>query len=130
MTEEIIIHEEPGIKITNLRAVIENKTYPISNITSVGAETQPPSPVVPGVGFLLGLCLTLFGFADIKENLGTLVLGLMIAGPCVYLLVTAKPTYVLQLATAAGEIKALISPDQAYIQKITEALNTAIVQKG
>lgn len=130
MPEETTILEEPGIKITNLRAVFENKTYPIANITSVGVEKQTPTGCLPGIGFIIGLMMVMYGFTNLRENLGTLVLGLLFAIPTGYLLAAPKPSYVLQLSTAAGEVKALISPDQAHIQKISEALNTAIIQKG
>lgn len=130
MPEETTIYEDPQVKITNLRAVIEGKTYPIANITSVGATSQSPSGCLPGIGFLFGLMLFLFGIADMRENIGSLIIGIMVAAPSAYVLIVAKPFYILQLATAAGEVKALQSKDQQYIAQITEALNQAIIQKG
>lgn len=40
---ETTVLEERNVKITNLRAIIGTKTYPMSNITSVNLSTKSPS---------------------------------------------------------------------------------------
>ena len=44
---ESIIFENGGIKVTNLRAVINAKTYAMSNVTSVEANSQRPIRLCP-----------------------------------------------------------------------------------
>src|SRR5436190_16751771 len=63
---ETTILEEGKVKITNLRAIIGTKTYPISNITSVNLITKPLSF---GPGCLIGYGV-LFLFVTLIYGLG------------------------------------------------------------
>jgi len=119
MTEETIIHEETNIKITTHRAIINETTYPITNITSVSTQEQAPSGCAPAAGVMFGLLLIVIGIANIKESAGLIVGGLLIALPSLYVAINGKPTYLLKLSTAAGEVKALESPNKDQIQKIS-----------
>lgn len=136
MPEETVILEEPNIKITNLRAIIENKTYPIANITSVGTAQESPKVLVPlvlifgGVMALMVSIPTLLNNRTWDNQYSALTLGFIAITIGVITLRSAKTTHILQLATAAGEVKAYTSTDPNRIQKISEALNTAIIQKG
>lgn len=130
MSEEIVIHEDAEVKITNLRAVLGGKTYSIANITSVGAKEESPSGCVPAGLIIFGLFLLFIGMSDLRSNLGYLITGVVLSGLGFLAARSAKPDFILQIATAAGEVKALSSKDKAYIQKITDALNDAIIKKG
>lgn len=130
MPEETTIYQDQTIHITNLRAVIEGKTYPIANITSVEMLTQSPSGLLPMVLFIIGGFMVIFSFSDIAERISQLIGGLLMIGVGVLVVRASNPTYIIQLATAAGEVKAMQSTDRDHISKLTEALNQAIIQRG
>lgn len=130
MTEETVLYEDPRVKITNARAVIEGKTYPVANLASVGMSKQSPSGLLPMILFIIGGFMVLFNLQDIAQNIGNLITGAIILGLGFVVVRASKPTYILSLSTSAGEIKALQSDDQAYIQKLTDALNQAIIQRA
>ena len=129
-TQEIIIFENNDIKVTNLRAVFGTKTYAIANITSVEAKRQNESSCLPVGLILAGILGIMIGFG----NLGNDMWWMMIPGAAICvagfnMARAQKPTYVVQISSASGEIKAYVSQDKSYIDKIVEALNTAIIQK-
>ena len=136
MSEETNIYEDQTVKITNLRAVFDVKTYPISNITSVGYFTQEPSSLFPVLLIFSGIAALMIAIPSLLDartwdnKYGTLSFGILFLILGILMFRITEPTYILQIATAAGEVKALQSTDKAYIQKISEALNTAIIQKG
>lgn len=136
MPEETVLYEDPRVKITSARAVIEGKTYPIANLASVGMTTQNPSGCLPGGLILVGIASLLIGLSTLFDsrawdnNYNALVFGILMLVGGIAAQRASKPTYILSLSTSAGEIKALQSADQPYIQKLTDALNQAIVQRG
>jgi hypothetical protein len=130
MSEETTIYEKDNIKITNLRAVFAEKTYSVSNITSVETKKINPSGCLPAGLICFGLVLFVYGASDLKQNIGSIVFGLLLFGLVFIIVKTTKPSYAVSLTTAAGEVKAYSSLDQATIKQIVEALNTAIIQKG
>lgn len=136
MPEEITIYQDQTIHITNLRAVIDGKTYPIANITSVGTLQQNPNGILPmvlifgGIAALLISVPTLLNARTWDNNYPALTFGILMLIPGIAILRNSKPTYILQLATAAGEVKAMQSTDRDHIAKLTEALNQAIIQRG
>ena len=128
--EEITIYEQGNIKITNLRAVFEGKTFSVSNITSVEAKRVDPSSCLP-VGILIaGFIFIALFFNDMRENIAMLIAGIVFVGLFIVIQKASKPTWVVSITTSSGEEKAYTSPEQETIQKIVESLNNAIVQKG
>lgn len=130
MTEETIIFQNGDIKITNLRAVFGEKTYSVSNITSVEAAKINPSSCLPMSVFLLGIFLILIGIVDIKQNFSYILFGALAFVIFYFLNKVSSPSWAVSITTAAGEIKAYKSTDQESIKKIVDALNNAIIQKG
>lgn len=130
MKEEIPIYNQGDIKITNLRAVFGNKTYSMSNITSVEKSKAPDSNGCLVLGLILGgILAVMFSFAD-GISWGILILGVLAAGLGVFVSRTTKPEYVVQFGSASGEVKAYKSTNQDEIKQIVEAINQAIIQKG
>lgn len=136
MTEETIIHQDPHIKITNLRAIIAEKTYSVANITAVEAIEQPPSGAAPGCLMLIGVIAllmslpTLFNNRAWDNNYTAIIVGVIFTLAGSILFRNAKPIYILQISTASGEVKALTSQDKNHIHAIAAALNQAIIQRG
>lgn len=130
MTEETTIHQDQAITITTTRIVVQNKTYPINNITSVGINKTEASNLAPLLFIIIGGFTILYSFTNITENFGKLFIGILMVAAGIGITRTLKPTYNLTLSTAAGEVRAFESQDQAYIQKLNEAINQAIIQRG
>ena len=145
MSEEITYYSDGVIQITNARAVLGGKSYAMANITSVGIWERPPDRT-PGValtvgGLVTGLCACcpalgtlgshdsdVAGFGILFVVVGLLGLVMLIAG--IAIAATAKPSYVMRLGSASGEIDALISKDLDYVQRIVDAVNKAIIERG
>ena len=111
MTEETIIHEETNIKITTHRAIINETTYPITNITSVSTQEQAPSGCAPAAGVMFGLLLIVIGIANIKESAGLIVGGLLIALPSLYVAIlrdSQRPAILKELGPCVGNLQALL----------------------
>ncbi len=130
MTEEITILESGKIKITNLRAVFGNKTYSVSNITSVETQKINPSGCLPFGFAVTSIILLMLGLTDIKENYQFIFYALLSFGLFIVMYRGSKPSWAVSLTTASGEVKAYESAKEDEIKKIVEALNNAIVQKG
>jgi len=130
MTEEKVIYEQGNIKITNLRAVFGEKTYAMSNITSVEQGTKQPSGCFSFSFLIGGVFLIIFAFRSIEENWGMLALGIIVGIVGIVTLRYQKPEYVVQFGSASGEIKAYTSLNQDEIKQIVQAINEAIIQKG
>lgn len=138
MTDETILLEEQGIKITNLRAMFGGKTYAVSNITSVERETTPASSaplVFAAIGVLMAVMAVPSFFQDrgafsSGPNISLLVIGFLVLGLGILMTRAAKPSYNVKISTASGEIKAFTSDSDELTARITSALNDAIIHKG
>lgn len=116
-------YSQGGITITNARAVLGDKTYAMANVTSVSMFVQPAKRTL---GILLTLCGLLFALAGESTRMFgvlLLIIGVAIVG-------MAKATYFVRLGSASGETNALKDSRRAYIQKIVDALNEAIIKRG
>ena len=123
MAEQTFFNQD-GISVTNTRVVIGGQTYAMSGITSVRSIEETPSrkgPIILGVVGILPL------FAG---EVGPVLFGLLLIGIAVAWFIAKKPTYFVGLVTASGESRALTSKDSAYISKIVNAINEAIIARG
>lgn len=129
MKEETTIYEKDNIKITNARAIFGDKTYSMSNITSVekGRAAEQGGCLLIGL-FIGGLLALVFGIGN--QEWGWAFAGLLFGGLGIFMMRSQKPEYLVQFGSASGEIKAYKSTDEAEIKQIVEAINTAIIQKG
>lgn len=134
MSQEVTYYSDGVIQVTNARAVLEGKTYAMSNITSV---TMGKIPANPWIGILMavaGLLMLLFSFSVLPEDVGErgacLFFALLVVVLGVALAYFAKAKYVVKIGSASGEADALTSTDKDYIQKIVNAINEAIIKRG
>jgi hypothetical protein len=130
MPEEIVIYEKDSIKITNQRAIFGEKTYAVSNITSVSKSKDSLYGEGGLIVMVIGIFVTLAGFLGTNANIGAALLGLLLAGGGLYAMAFMKPVHVLVISSSSGEVKAYLSSDEVLIQHLVEAVNKAIVQKG
>jgi hypothetical protein len=129
-SDERVIFQDDTITVTNVRAVVRQKTtYAMSNITSVREFVEPR----PTVLLLLGICFLLLGFACISgpEIVSTLAILGLVAGAVLGLLYfLLKPKLCVRIGTAGAETNAIWSHDAAWTRKVVEAINNAIVSRG
>jgi len=134
--DETTIYEAQGVKITNLRAVLGNKTYSVSNITSVGTTVKQPGSCLPfglmafGVLLILGGVVVLAGGAEFTTALPWFGFGGLSLAVGLLVHRGGKSAYIVRLGSASGEADALESTNKADIDSIVSALNEAIVRKG
>jgi len=130
--KEEIIYADNAVAVTSTRVVIGGTTYALRNITSVKMAFSSPDFIGPVCLLLFGafiLFLTLIPWSpqNYKPVLGA-VLGGGIIGLAILLMCSLKPRYHVGIASAAGEIHALTSKDQAYVERIVLSVNEAIVK--
>jgi hypothetical protein len=127
---ETTILQEGLVKITNLRMVIGTITYSMSDIKTVNLTKQAKSRrpfllALGGILFVLWSILDQTGYYSEFFNIGMLLIIVGIA-----LFIVAKPTYAVQIGSVAGKTSILSSTDISFIQKIVNAMNSAIARRG
>lgn len=129
MSEEISVYQDANIHVTNLRAMLQGKTYAMANITSVSMHTQAannaPGVIIAVIGGMIAMSL-LAG----RDAMGCGVFGLLLLAAGIAIALAAKSTYWVRIGSASGETNALSSNDRDYIQRIVNAMNEAIVRRG
>lgn len=127
--EEKTIYEQGNIKISNLRAVFGEKTYAMSNITSVSKSSDTPNGCFV-IGLILGgLLAGVFGLSD-GLDWTWIISGVVLFGAGIALARSTRANHTLQIGSSSGEIKALTSQDETLIKELVDAVNKAIIQKG
>lgn len=126
--DEKVYFQNSEATVTNARAIISGKTYAMSNITSVVMGEIAASYGVPVVLTLFAAFVWFMG-VQINES-GVVVTGIVFVIVGVIWAMALKKQYVVRIGSASGESNALISQDQEYIQKIVNAMNKAIVERG
>ena len=127
---EISILKEKDVKITNERAIIGAKTYPISEITSVNMDVNEPKLFVP-IFFIAiaAVCSVLVAISDMQEYSECLSTStyLGIAG-LLFFILSQKTKYSVRIRSASGELKVLETFDKEHVERIVKAMNEAIAQ--
>lgn len=139
MSKETTFFSEKSVQVTNSRFIIPGETYAMSGIISVKSsktdKSEPLSIKLRLLGLLFGwfFCgLTSFTFYLSHQSfLGSLILVFICYLSWLFLFGDLKsPIYSVTLRTSSGEIKALESSELQFIDKVTEAINQAIVARG
>jgi hypothetical protein len=129
---EINILKEKNVKITNERAIIGTKTYPISEIASVNMDVNEPKLFLP-IFFIViaAVCSVLIALTDMREYSECLTTSMYlgIAG-LLFFLLSQKTKYSVRIRSASGELNVLEAVDKEHVERIVEAINEAIVQRG
>jgi ribosomal protein L40E len=145
-SQEITYYQDESVTVTNIRVLVGPKTYSMANITSVSSAKIPanqmPGVVIAILGLLIAICagcptIGLFGSGD-PDAIGAglifvgpaVVVGLLVLGVGIAVAATVKPSYVVKIGSASGETDALRSKDAAYIARIVNAMEEAIVKRG
>jgi hypothetical protein len=130
MSAETSIYHDATIHVTNLRAMLQGRTYAMANVTSVSMYTAPGKPIP---GYVLAVVGALFLFAGFGEGEGAgcaAFLGVVLLVTGILYAISQKNVYWVRIGSASGETNALSSRDRDYIEKIVAAMNDAIVMRG
>lgn len=128
---EETIYSDNMVTVTGTRIVVGRTTYALRNVTSVKMVSTPPQ--IGGAILLLIfgsliLLAALMPLNDTKAPSSVYVIGgVMIVGAVLWMF-TAKTHFHIGLSTASGELHVLTSKDKAYIQRIVQCINDAIVR--
>lgn len=136
MAEETVYLNERGIKVTNARVVCTSDTYALANITSCKARTdvrvgtdrdkENLKTALTWGGIVLGV---LVAFA------GGIMPGLVLAGIGIIASMFIKPefqynAYRVLFGSSSGEQEAVTSDDEAWVRRVVDAVNEAIIGRG
>jgi hypothetical protein len=111
-----------GATVTNSRIILDNKTYAMAGLTSVRSTVIPAKRGWAILTALVGLILLVGG--DTRAfGVFTLAVGLVWA-------FSLKDQYAVTINSASGELHALTSKSQMYIDDIVAAINQAIVYRS
>jgi hypothetical protein len=128
--EEKAYLESKDATITTTRAIISGKTYTMSHVTSVQAAKIPKSQTWPVITILAGGALLLGGLTDTSAYGGCLGFGILLLVIGIGWAVSNKDKYAVRIGSSSGETDALVSVNQKAIQKVVDALQEAIVERG
>lgn len=123
---EQLLHQDATVTVTTARFVVNGTVYPIRGLTAMQyvetpADYAPAAKVLLG-GVVLGAVIAFFGGGS---TLATLCAGCGFVA-AVLAAVSAKPSYVIRVMTAAGQADVFVSPDKARSGAIATALNRAV----
>lgn len=121
-TAEKDFYVDQLVKVTQSRFIVGAKTYAMRNISSVSLYKIEKSRFIPIVLIVIGVLMLL------GEN--TRFFGVFLVGLGVTWLWLLKDEYAVRISTNAGEVNSIQSVDQAYVQRIVDALNNALVHRG
>lgn len=130
MTEEKVIYEQGNIKITNMRAIFGDKTYAISNITSVTKKEKTNLFAFLPVGIIVfGLAFMIFAFFN-HVNWAMILFGVFMVVGGYFVAMLLKTEYFVQIGSASGEEQAYKSKSIAKVTEIVKAVSQAMIQQG
>lgn len=121
-----VYHSDSDITITRSRAIVGGVTYSMANLTSM---VIVPHNELAGCGYLLvfpGAFMTLLLFTG-EEVVGFLGVLALIAG----IKLLRKKTWILYISDASDKhAHPVYHKDREYLQKIVDAFNQAIADRG
>lgn len=138
--EEIIYTDGHGVKITREKFYAEKKEYNLDGITSIDLQRIPASNIPGILMFVLGFLGILAGSMEIFDNFtystadanyvinsDMLAIGIGVAfivGGIIWMIV-AKDKYAVEIGTAEGEKKPIISKSREYAALVATSLKKA-----
>ncbi len=127
-TPETVFLDVPRVLISNTRAVLDDVTYAMAQITSVRTIRVEANPTIP---FLVALA----GFFVVVAGIKGSTPAVWLAGGAVVALAAwmgsrLKPTFVMVLFSAGGETHAYGTYHEKNAQIIVDAISQAIIARG
>ena len=125
---EVILLKEAHVEITDLSAVLGQKTYPIANIHSVHVHMYRTKLFLSMI-FVLVISAWAVSVAMLHMETSTqsLAVGLVSgAVGLIFLIVTTKTKYSIRISSSEGELSIFESADKNLVGRIAHAINRAI----
>jgi hypothetical protein len=132
---EKVFLDRDGVRVTNARFQVAGQTYAMSAVNTVAYQVEAAQTGGPIGLCVLGGLVLLVALLTMRSGVGpvngffSFVGVLMIVGGVIALR-GAKPTYLVKLSTASGEVKALSSHDKGFVEAVVRALNDSVVSRG
>jgi hypothetical protein len=117
--DEKIFFNQGGISVSSQQFVVNSQTYPIQNIQSTEFRLLEPQRNLAGFFMLIGLLLLLDEGTLFVVGGFSIIIGIVIW-------VSAVTKYAVILFTADEEHQVLTSNDNLLIEKVIQALDTAM----
>jgi len=129
--QEVVYYEDQSVTVTSSRAIFGSKTYAMSNVTSVSLWQEPANRSIGCFVFVLGSIVSLFfGILGGSNNPFGWIMFVLTIVVSVAAANSQKPRFFVRVGSASAEANALWAHDRDYIQKIVNAVNTAIIERG
>lgn len=119
MDEHILFHNA-GVKISNQQLIVPGHVYALNDIESVEFIKVEPKRTVAFVLLLVGMFLLL------REG-NLFALGGFSVLMSIVIWISGNTQYSLVINTAAGRKEVLSTMDRAYIEKVMQVLDTAML---
>ena len=130
MNTETTLHQDDRVTITTHRAIFQNTTYPINQITSVTTETHASPSTLPIMLVAVGIPAIIYASTDFTRHTTVLIIGiLLLIAAALTTRAKAPASHTLTLTTSAGQNTVLTSIDPIYIQTVANAINQAIAKR-
>ena len=129
MSETTFYQNASGtVNITNARAILDGKTYAMSNITSVNMGIISANRALPIVILIVSGLAAIFSL--LNNSAGAFVLFAAVCGLTYFYYRSLKDKFIVKLGSSSGESDGMSSTNKEEIQKICAALNESIVSRG
>ena len=115
--KEIVFYSDENVKVTNTRICIGDKTYLIANINTIETIAKMPH-TTSNIFLFIGLITMILGIGAV-----IFVMGLIFRW-------RERKKYEIRMESSSGSISLISSEDKAYIDKIQQAINEAIIYRG
>lgn len=126
--EQTFYSDDEGVRITNTRAIFDNTTYSMANISSIRTKEIPAKRGGGIFTIILGLIILAIGVS--AEITGLTIFGIIIFILGILWVWLATGEFHIMITSSSGEASALKSKDKGYIDKVTQAMNEAIIHRG
>ncbi len=131
MPLEHVFFQDPqsGVIITSSRAQFGGTMYPISGITAV-SPIRIPAKRGAGIALaFIGASSLAFGVSAGGEGAAFVLMGLLMTIAGVFIVASAKPLFIVRLATAGGQVDALSTRDERAAVAVLNALQHAVASR-
>lgn len=125
--------------VTTSRAVIDQKTYSVANISSVSSARVEPSGLIPAALIILGGFCVMLTVVSVSQwggrdgSPGASLCVAIVAAALIFggvsLKRAAKPTFFLRITTSGGEVEALRTKDGVLLDGLVKSLDEAIARR-
>ena len=126
MTEEEVILDQRGIRVTPTSFMVGYQTFDLADVTSASTIMESPGHRGPAFVITIGIFALLVGHF---ENMVTTLVGIFLISMGVMRVRTAKPSHWIILHKAEGETRSLRDEDAQWINSVAMALNRAIRER-